>query len=315
MGFDRQTLGPTYRIFMGVPGASHALEIARRSGLPEGILANASSYLEDERTDVSRLVTNLAERQHKLVKAEEEHQALSHDLREKWRTTDLKELSLRQKELELRKHGLKELRDFLGEARREWDALRERGSIPGGADFGRFAAGIQERIAREESRIEQEAEALAPVGSFEPREGLEVIIARTGRRGRLVRKDKGRRWIVETETLRLSLLPGELRPASDAPLVSPLVSVSYAPASPIDPPVLELHIRGMRLDEAMRLVEKQIDAALIHGLREFSIVHGKGEGILRTAVHEYLRGLNAVADFRFSGPEEGGFGKTNVTLK
>ena len=315
MGFDRQTLGPTYRIFMGVPGESHALEIARRSGLPESILANASSYLEDERTDVSRLVTNLAERQHKLVKAEEEHQALSHDLREKWRTTDLKELSLRQKELELRKHGLKELRDFLGEARREWDALRERGSIPGGADFGRFAAGIQERIAREESRIEQEAEALAPVGSFEPREGLEVIIARTGRRGRLVRKDKGRRWIVETETLRLSLLPGELRPASDAPLASPLVSVSYAPASPIDPPVLELHIRGMRLDEAMRLVEKQIDAALIHGLREFSIVHGKGEGILRTAVHEYLRGLNAVADFRFSGPEEGGFGKTNVTLK
>ncbi len=129
-----------------------------------------------------------------------------------------------------------------------------------------------------------------------------------------MRRDKGKRWVVETETLRLSLLPGEMRPA-DAAEASPLVSVSYTPASPIDPPVLELHVRGMRLDEAMRLVEKQIDAAVIHGLREFSIVHGKGEGILRTAIHAYLRDSNVVADFRFSAPEEGGFGKTIVTLK
>jgi DNA mismatch repair protein MutS2 len=314
MGFDRQTLGPTYRILMGVPGESHALEIARRSGLPESVLSNASSYLEGERTDISRIVSNLAERHHKLVKAEEEQEALAHDLREKWRTTDLKALTLRQKELELRRHGLKELRDFLGEARREWDALREKGAAPGGADFGRFAAGIQERIAREESRIEQEGEALLPAQSFEPREGLDVVIVRTGRRGKVVRRDKGKRWVVETETLRLSLLPGEMRPA-DAAEGSPLVSVSYTPASPIDPPVLELHVRGMRLDEAMRLVEKQIDAAVIHGLREFSIVHGKGEGILRTAIHAYLRDANVVADFRFSAPEEGGFGKTIVTLK
>jgi DNA mismatch repair protein MutS2 len=314
MGFDRQTLAPTYRILMGVPGESHALEIARRSGLSEDVLSSASSYLDDERTDISRLVSNLAERHHKLVKAEEEQEALAHDLREKWRTTDLKALTLRQKELELRRHGLKELRDFLAEARMEWDLLREKGGAPGGADFGRFAAGIQERIAREESRIQQEGEALLPAQSFEPREGLDVVIVRTGRRGKVVRKDKGKRWVVETETLRLSLLPGEMRPA-DAAGASPPVSVSYVPASPIDPPVLELHVRGMRLEEAMRLVEKQIDAALIHGLREFSIVHGKGEGILRTAIHAYLRDLNVVADFRFSSPEEGGFGKTIVTLK
>ena len=120
---------------------------------------------------------------------------------------------------------------------------------------------------------------------------------------------------METETLRLSLLPGELRPAGDAPSAFVPVSVSYAPAAPMDPPVLELHLRGMRLEEAMRLVEKQIDSALIHGLREFGIVHGKGEGVLRTAIHDYLRGLGVVQDFRFSAPEEGGFGKTIVTLK
>ncbi len=95
---------------------------------------------------------------------------------------------------------------------------------------------------------------------------------------------------------------------------SPL-SVSFTQAGPVDPPVLELHILGMRVEEAMRMVEKQLDSALLHGLHEFAIVHGKGEGRLRTAVHAYLRGLEAVSDFRFSAPEEGGFGKTIVTLK
>jgi DNA mismatch repair protein MutS2 len=142
---------------------------------------------------------------------------------------------------------------------------------------------------------------------------MEVIIRRSGRRGRVVRKDKGKRWIVETETLRLSLLPGEMSPAPRA--VSPGVSVSFAPVEPIEAPVIELHIRGMRLEEAMRLVEKQLDSALVHGLRQFAIVHGKGEGILRRAIHDYLRSLSVVEDFRFSPPQEGGYGKTIVTLK
>ena len=106
------------------------------------------------------------------------------------------------------------------------------------------------------------------------------------------------------------------RPLDDVLLdTAASVRVSYAPSSPLSPPVLELHLRGLRLEEAMRRLEKQIDSALIHGLREFSVVHGKGEGVLRTAIHEYLRTLAVVQDFRFSAPEEGGFGKTIVTLK
>ena len=91
--------------------------------------------------------------------------------------------------------------------------------------------------------------------------------------------------------------------------------MSYAPAGAPDTPVLELNLIGMRVEEAMHKVEKQIDNALIHGLRAFSIVHGKGEGKLRTAVHAYLRSLSIVEDFGFSAPGEGGFGRTVVTLK
>ena len=219
-------------------------------------------------------------------------------------------------ELELRRHGLKDLRDFITQARKEWEALRGRSGAPASPEFGRLAEGIQERIEKEEKRIEEERELLAPRPSFELRPGMDVIIARTGRRGRAVRPDKGKRWIVETETLRLSLLPGELLEAPSAPPGADAPArVSYSSAEPMDPPTLELHIRGMRLEEAMKLVEKQLDSALLHGLGEFSVVHGKGEGVLRTAVHNYLRSIPAVEGFRFSLPEEGGFGRTIVTLK
>ena len=317
MGFDRESLSPTYRILLGVPGESHALEISRRMGVPESILREASAYLADERTDISKLVANLSERHQKLAEAEEQHRARETDLREKGRKTDLHELTLRQKELELRRHGLKELRDFLEAARGEWEALREKsgGALPEGRDFGRLAAAVREKIDEEQERIRREQEAMLPAQDFELREGMDVLIRRTGRRGRVIRRDKGRRWVVETETLRLSLLPGELAPAADAPPHLAPAPVSYSSSAGIDPPVLELHLRGLRVEEAIRQLAKQIDSALIHGLREFSVVHGKGEGILRSAIHEHLRGLAAVEDFRFSAPEEGGYGKTIVTLK
>ncbi len=317
MGFDRETLSPTYRILQGVSGESHALEIAGRMGVPASILADAAAYLSDERTDISKLVANLSERHQKLAEAEEEHRARETDLREKRRTTDLHELTLRQKELELRRHGLKELRDFLEDARKEWESLREKGGASGseGREFGRLAEAVREKIDQEQERIGREQEALLPVAGFEPSEGMEVLIRRSGRRGRVMRRDKGKRWIVETETLRLSLLPGELAPAVEAASEPSAPSVSYSSSAGIDPPVLELHLRGLRVEEVIRQLEKQIDSALIHGLREFSVVHGKGEGILRSAIHEHLRGLAAVEDFRFSTPEEGGYGKTIVILK
>jgi DNA mismatch repair protein MutS2 len=313
MGFDSATLAPTYRILMGVPGESHALEIARRSGMPANVLTDAFAYLDDERTDISRLVSNLAERHQKLIQAEEQHKTLEDELREKRRTTDLKELALREKELELRRIGLKELRDFLVDSRRELERIREKAGAQSAEDFKRFVSGVQSRVEAEELRIEQEREWLTPEPSFEVREGMEVVIARTGRRGRVLRKDKAGRWVVETETLRLALAPGELRPAPES--TGSVAPVSYSQSSTIDPPVFELHLIGVRAEEALRQVEKQIDSALVHGLKEFSIVHGKGEGILRTAIHEYLRGLPVIQDFRFSSPEEGGFGKTIVTLK
>ena len=317
MGFDGESLAPTFRILMGVPGESHALEIARRRGMPERIVRDAEAYLTDERTDVSELVKQLSERHRKLAEQELEHRARETDLREKRRSTDLKELSLRQKELELRRHGLRELREFVETARHEWEALKNSVGVSGAEaarSFSGFADRMRERIEREEDRIAEERERLVPDGDFEVRPGMEVLVQRSGRRGRVVRKDRGRRWIVETETVRVSLGTGEMRPAPAADDAS-RVSVSFTPSESGGLPSIQLDVRGMRLDEAVRALERQIDSALVHGLHEFGVVHGKGEGILQKGIHDYLRDSPAVSGYGFAVPEDGGTGKTRVTLK
>jgi DNA mismatch repair protein MutS2 len=105
------------------------------------------------------------------------------------------------------------------------------------------------------------------------------------------------------------LVPVEPSPAEQKPIISAPVLTASAEAK------LELSLRGMRLDEALDALRRQIDAALLTGLTEFAVVHGKGDGILRKGVHDFLKTEEAVAEYRFSRPELGGFGRTEVVLK
>jgi DNA mismatch repair protein MutS2 len=71
----------------------------------------------------------------------------------------------------------------------------------------------------------------------------------------------------------------------------------------------------MRLEEALEALQRQVDAAVLSGLGEFSVIHGKGDGVLQKGVHEYLSKQGQVADYYFSRPELGGFGRTEVILR
>jgi DNA mismatch repair protein MutS2 len=77
----------------------------------------------------------------------------------------------------------------------------------------------------------------------------------------------------------------------------------------------EINLCGMRLEEALEALRKQTEASMLCGLKTFAVIHGKGEGILQRGVHEWLKKDPFVADYYFSHPELGGFGRTEVVLK
>ena len=121
--FDGDTLTPTYRIVMGVPGESHALDIAKRNGIPEEIVQKACSYIETKQADVSSLIKGLTEKYKELSELEKSFKSKEHTVNEKWRKVDLKELRLKQKSLELQEHGYKQSKDFLDESRKMLENL------------------------------------------------------------------------------------------------------------------------------------------------------------------------------------------------
>ena len=143
-----------------------------------------------------------------------------------------------------------------------------------------------------------------------------MYIGESRRRGVLVRRDKkspaGTTWVVATGSLKASFPERELSPAAPAQRQPVTATVDLAAAADVR---AEVNLRGMRMEEALDVLRRQTDAAALHGLKHFSVVHGKGDGILQKGVHEWLKQEPAVAEYYFSRPELGGFGRTEVVLR
>ncbi len=326
--FDRQTLGPTYRIIMGIPGESRALDIAGRNGLQESIVQRARGYLDEERADISALIAGLKQKHQELAAAADTHKSEAAQLREERRKADLKELRLRQKELELRSGNVSSLGNLLTESRKTLENLvRElkEGEITREktlkvkeflADLERTAGAETAALAdqrRELETLSAAGETTSPIAAvFRP--GLDILAGPARRRGRILRAARKGQWVVEIGALKMTLAESDLVPLAPSPeTAKPLIAQYDLVAA--TPAQLELNLRGLRLEEALEVLRNQMDAAVLSGLYEFSVIHGKGDGILQRGVHEFLKKQKVVADFGFSRPEQGGYGKTVVSLK
>lgn len=370
--FDQNTLSPTYRILMGVPGESHALDIAARNGLDPEIVEQARTYLVEERADVSALIRGLTDKHEELSRFEQEKKSEERLLREKRRKTDLKELQLKQKELELREQGFRRMELLLSESRKQLEnlvreiregeltrdkTLQVKNWIAGlgetvDAEYADLlnaraeTASLAKSYAEEKALLDAESAAesaasgsdsggkggkggsgkrkgAAGAAKVNPRTeiapelapGVEVYVGPSRRRGTIVRLAKKDSWIVLVDSLRMTCSADSLQ-AVPVPGGERKVSVEiHTDMTGDDRPSFELRLLGMRHDEAVKALERQLDLASMKGLKEFSIVHGKGHGILQEAVTAILKSSPVVKSYAFARPEDGGTGKTLVVLE
>jgi DNA mismatch repair protein MutS2 len=329
LAFDDDSHAPAYRIMMGVPGESHALSIAERNGLPVQVAARAREFLHGGTADVAELIRVLSEKRREIERLREELLTEKASLAEERRRADLRELRLRQKENEIRLGEAGMLREYLRESRRELEQLvkelregeitREKTRRVKG-----FIAVLEEKAAEAGGRAEREAEEVVQAERAlrgEEREkpavteweaGTVVLTGKSRLRGIVKRRVRPGFYAVEVGSVTMTLPAEDLCPAPGKPAVhSPLVQVELAAA----PPFFEINLRGMRVEEAMDALRAQLDSAVIQGLCRFAVIHGKGDGILSRAVHDYLKDRPEVAAFDFSRPELGGFGRTEVEIK
>jgi DNA mismatch repair protein MutS2 len=333
--FDGKTLSPTYKIIMGIPGESRAVDIASRNGLKKEIIEKARSYIDEERSDISALITGLKQKHRDLDAADIAQRTETQKLREERRKADLKSLQLKQKELELKSGSVGSLHRLLGESRKTLENLvreiKEGGEITREKTLAvkQFLSDLEKSAEAEDELLQQEAEDLskeraevyaeleavpANIAKGKIEIGAEVLAGEYKKRGTVIRQAKKNHWIVEIGSLKLTLAEKDLvllEPTKEQ-VFKPIVSHDLSLSNDAK---YELSLRGMRLDEALDALQRQIDAAVLAGLYEFSVVHGKGEGVLQKAVHDFLKRQSVVQDYYFSRPELGGFGRTEVVLK
>ncbi len=323
MEFDDTRKEPTYRVLFGTPGNSYAIETAQRMGLPETVIRTARQYLEEESDRTAHMVHRLEQQELDLHRKGQASKEKEQELVERQRELDLLQLQLKQQEMLLRRKDYTTVRRFMDESRRELEQLiREirEGEIT--EDKLRRSKEFQKKLEQQEQQLNREISSsrqeITRKRGIVFKEGMHVLAGSSKREGTLLRKGKKQGfWHVELGNMRIDIHESDLVPIEHdrKSLYSDQKTVEVRYEKHASQPKFELDLRGEYLEEALKKLEEQIDRAVMHGITRFSIIHGKGEGILQQGIHEHLSHHPSIEQIRFAPPEEGGFGKSIVELR
>lgn len=317
--FDIETLSPTYRLLIGVPGRSNAFEISSRLGLPESIIDRAKGFTGTDRHEVESMIASLeetrrqseddAERSHALLL---ESETLRKELQDKLQAYEERKEALDKKAKE-------KARKIVDEAKREAEAIiAELREMRKNADqIVKEHELIEARKRLEEATPLEDNKVLKKAAQVKARAqnlvvGDEVKVLSYGQRGTLLEKVSNTEWVVQMGILKMKISDSDLeyiKPEKEPVLRTAGVKNRNSHVK------LELDLRGERYEDAIVRTEKYIDDALLSNYGRVSIIHGVGTGALRQGIQSYLKKHKRVKSFRFGEAGEGGLGVTVVELK
>ena len=315
--FNIETLSPTYRLLVGVPGRSNAFEISKRLGLKEAILTTARAYVETERTEMTDLITKLEDRglelDHEIQLLQKQNQEVE-EMRLDYERKIAKFEAERERVLEeIKKEAFENIRQAKEEAEQIVADLRQAKKM---ADLSIKDHELTEKLtslkkseAKQAEQFKRKARNKAPLKA-----GDEVMVLSLNRQGELIEKTKNGDWMVQLGMMKVNIKEEDLEYLRQS--VKKKDSGKGKMIQKRNTNVgIQLDLRGERYEDAMLRLDKYMDEVLLAGYQTVTIIHGHGTGALRQGVHKYLKKNKHVASFRFGGAGEGGTGATVVELK
>ncbi|HEU0052338.1 MAG TPA: Smr/MutS family protein, partial [Longimicrobium sp.] len=319
--FDAEQLQPTYRLVKGVPGRSYGLAIARRLGLPDGVLQSAEATLPQGERDVARLLLELEAKEQALDQQTLETERLRRETLALREQLEEREARLKQQEKDAERRARQQARDLLLKARAEVEAaiaeVRQAADAAQVDEAARAARRkVEEAAKRQKERAPRErsrsgaAKTERRPAAVALEAGVRVRIESLGRTGTVVELRDGKA-MVEAGAMRLLLPSDDLTPLppGDQKPERPRATGFYTHTADARP---EIDLRGMRPDEVETLLGRAIDDAILSGLPSFRIIHGKGTGVLRAHVRDLLKNDRRIVTSRPGELYEGGTGVTVV---
>ena len=317
MEFDTASLRPTYRFMQGVPGRSNAFEIAKRLGLSDVIVGDASKQI-DQDNDVNRIIEQLEEqtlesrkRLENIRQVEQENLKMNRALKKLYNELNReKETELnkaREQAAEIVELALAESDDILKNLHSK-SQLKPHEIIEAKAKLKKLAP---EKVDLSKNKVLQKAKKKRV-----PKVGDDIIVLSYGQRGTLTNQLKDGRWEAQVGLIKMTLEDKEfdlVQAQQEAPVKKKQVNVVKRAAG--KGPQARLDLRGKRYEEAMEALDAFIDQALLNNMAQVDIIHGIGTGVIREGVTKYLQRNKQVKSFGYAPQNAGGSGATIVTFK
>jgi DNA mismatch repair protein MutS2 len=331
VSFDSETLMPTYRLLVGIPGASHALDIAQRYGIPEKIAVRARMLLDESELSAEALIEKVHMLDEELYREKELFRQLKAELeREK---AQLEETKRKTYQMQAEK-GAAAGREFLAEINRLREMLIQKEKELQGADFKKLAS-LRQEIAEAEkqahdmivkSELEALSENLIPLDAKLAGKGSDVFVFSLKQWGKIEDIDVEKKMVsvIMGNSLKSRFPFGELYTRKELPNKKKSVVRSAAAACDEDegfvPVTIQtsyntVDLRGKRVDDALAQIDASLDTMSRSGIRCAVIIHGHGTGALKEAVRKALKFSTYVIAHRPGEMGEGGDGVTIALLR
>lgn len=316
--FDVDTLRPTYRLLLGVPGRSNAFEISKRLGLDLSIIENAKGFMAKDTEKVDSMIASLEESQIGAEKDYEQAHEILNEAEQLYQTIESKWNEFLNQRETLFKKAEEKAEKAIKNAREEAEIIVEELRNMKSETKLKEHEWIEAKKMLEEaqpeltkSRAEQSKPLSKNKGELKP--GDEVKLISMNQKGEVLEKVTDREYLVQVGIMKVKVKRNELekrgkRKKEDTTPIATVKGSNYH----VKP---ELDLRGERFEDALHRLEHYIDDALLAGYSNVSIIHGKGTGALRKGVQEFSRKHSRIASYRAGSSGEGGSGVTVIELK
>ncbi|HOP94907.1 MAG TPA: endonuclease MutS2 [Dictyoglomaceae bacterium] len=308
MEFDEKTLRPLYRINLGIPGKSNAILIAKRLGLPRKILDRALSLLSEDEIKLEEVIGELHRDRKKLQEEIEKVNRVSKELEEEKVNLEKEKRNLQKEKEELREKQKKELFKEISLAESKLKEIikkmqEEKISMKDTQELQEELKGIKRDFTTEEKKERKE---------YIPHIGEKIKLKSSSKEGIVLEIDPEKKTaLLQVGILKVSVPWSDIEPGENSEELVPVhVKVKKEKYVPT-----EINIRKMTVDEGIEEVKKFLERAFLAGLPRVRIIHGRGTGKLRNAVHQYLSEVPYVKEFYLASAAEGGEGATIVLLE
>ncbi len=328
--FDVATLQPTYKLLIGVPGKSNAFAISRRLGIDERIIDRANDILSDEDIKFEDVITDLEQNRAKARQEAEENSRMKRELKDLREQLEKERIKLKENKSRILEEARREAKILVMDAKeeansiiRDLEKMRQKGIASG--NFDKKTSAMRDKLKQKEDTIDAAmARAAKPKKTYvEPpknlKPGTTVKIVDMNQEATVLKEpDKNGNVRVQAGIIKMDVHVTNLRKVEEnksKELAEKYARSTRAFESKSKNVSTEVDVRGQNLEEAWMNVEKFLDDCYLAGISPVSIIHGKGTGILRKGLQEYMRKHRYVKSYRNGRYGEGEDGVTIVELK